>query len=88
VVAERTPLLGAGIRVRPVARASGTDTDTGAADADPLLDLSADRRARLRSFVEASTDMSETVKRRILGELERDRVPARVVQGLERRMGG
>ncbi len=83
VVAERTPLLGPGIKVRPLspaARAEGTAPDT--------LTLSADRRARLKEFVLSSTDMSDAVKQRLLGQLDQDRVPARVVERLERRMGG
>jgi hypothetical protein len=39
-------------------------------------------------FVQASGDMSAAVKRRLLGQLEQTRVPARVVERLERRMGG
>lgn len=83
VVAERTPLLGAGIRVRPIGR-EGRGRD----EATATLQLSADRRARLKEYVQASTEMSEPVKRRILGELDRDRVPAGVVARLEQRIGG
>lgn len=83
VVAQRTPLLGAGIRVRPIER-QGRARD----EASATLQLSADRRARLKEFVQASSEMSEPVKRRILGELDRDRVPAGVVERLEQRIGG
>ncbi|MDM8164406.1 HlyD family efflux transporter periplasmic adaptor subunit [Roseovarius sp.] len=84
VVVERTPLLGEGIRVRPLT--SGVQEEP---EADPsTLELSAARRERLMEFVEASADMSDEVKRRLLGQLEQERVPARVVERLERRMGG
>ncbi|WP_422031360.1 efflux RND transporter periplasmic adaptor subunit [Roseovarius sp.] len=84
VVVERTPLLGEGIRVRPLT--PGVQEEP---EADPsTLELSAARRERLMEFVEASADMSEEVKRRLLGQLEQERVPARVVERLERRMGG
>lgn len=83
VVAERTPLLGDGIKVRPLAPRAGAE-----AKAADTLALSADRRARLKQFVEASTEISETVKRRLLGQLDQPQVPARVVERLERRMGG
>lgn len=83
VVAERTPLLGPGIKVRPLtpgARAGSPAPDT--------LALSAVRRARLKEFVLSSTDLSDAVKQRLLGQLDQNRVPARVVERLERRMGG
>ena len=83
VVVERTPLLGEGIKVRPLnpgAEAEAEDPGT--------LELTAARRERLMEFVQASGDMSAAVKRRLLGQLEQTRVPARVVERLERRMGG
>lgn len=83
VVVERTPLLGEGIKVRPLnpgAEAEAEDPGT--------LELTAARRERLMEFVQASGDMSAAVKRRLLGQLEQARVPARVVERLERRMGG
>lgn len=83
VVAERTPLLGAGIKVRPVSEL----TEERAAAADMLM-LSNDRRARLLAFVEASADMPEAVKLRLLDQLQQAQVPARMVERLERRMGG
>ncbi|WP_397543619.1 HlyD family efflux transporter periplasmic adaptor subunit [Roseovarius salis] len=83
VVAERTPLLGAGIKVRPL------DREETARDVhDNTLELSEDRRARLKAFVQENAGMSEAVKTRLLGELDRPRVPAQVVERLERRMGG
>ena len=83
VVVERTPLLGEGIKVRPLnpgAEAEAEDPGT--------LELTAARRERLMEFVQANGDMSAAVKRRLLGQLEQTRVPARVVERLERRMGG
>ncbi|MEQ9258158.1 MAG: HlyD family efflux transporter periplasmic adaptor subunit [Roseovarius sp.] len=89
VVASRTPLLGEGIKVRPIERESAAE----AAISEPegpaaTLELSEDRRARLKAFVEQNADMSEDVKQRLLGQLERPRVPAGVVERLETRMGG
>lgn len=86
VVASRTPLLGAGIKVRPLEQ---TGTVTGAQDKDTaLLDLTEDRRARLRAFVQQSPDISDADKARLMGQLEQPQVPARVVDRLEARMGG
>lgn len=87
VVTERTPLLGAGLKVRPIEARS--DAATGATSGpDATLQLSAERRARLKSFVEASPDIGAADKRRLLAALERDRVPVRMVERLEGRMGG
>ncbi|WP_299847044.1 HlyD family efflux transporter periplasmic adaptor subunit [uncultured Roseovarius sp.] len=83
IVSQRSPLLGAGIKVRPL-RNEADD----AASASEMLELSEDRRARLVAFVEGSTDMPEAVKIRLLGQLAEPRVPARMVKRLEGRMGG
>jgi len=81
IVAERTPLLGPGLKVRPIGEVTADTT------AD-MLELSEDRRARLRQFVESNADMPEVVKLRLLSQLDQIRVPARTVERLERRMGG
>ena len=86
VVAERTPLLGAGIRVRPIRRNAD-----GAIQPEPepeMLSLDPDRRARLVAFVEANQFMPEEAKARVLAQLQEDMVPARVVERIESRMGG
>jgi hypothetical protein len=86
VVAQRSPLLGAGIKVRPL-RNTG-EGETEAEDTSQMLELTADRRARLVAFVEGNTDMPAAVKTRLLDELGQERVSARVVRRLETRMGG
>ncbi|MDO6585638.1 HlyD family efflux transporter periplasmic adaptor subunit [Salipiger sp. 1_MG-2023] len=78
VVAQRTPLLGAGIKVRPL---------NAEAEPEAMLELDAERRARLVAFVEASTRMPAEARQRILGQLAQDKVPASVVARLEERMG-
>ncbi|MFW2587905.1 efflux RND transporter periplasmic adaptor subunit [Sagittula sp. SSi028] len=83
VVAERTPLLGAGIKVQPFV------PEGGEASAEPeLLELSTERRAALVAFVQSNTRMPEAAKTRVLAQLQQDRVPADVVARLEGRMGG
>lgn len=83
IVAERSPLLGAGIKVNPLA--------PGHADAPPapveMIRLDADRKARLVSFVEASR-MPDEAKARILSQLDAEEVSAETVNRLESRMGG
>ncbi len=83
IVAERTPLLGAGIKIRPVR------PNADAAPAEPeLLSLDPDRRAKLVAFVEGNQFMPSDVKERVLSQLRKDMVPARVVERIESRMGG
>ncbi len=83
IVAERTPLLGAGIRIRPV-RPEGQE----APQEPELLALDPDRRARLVAFVEGNQFMPDEAKTRVLSALKEDRVPARMVERIESRMGG
>ncbi|NND21240.1 MAG: HlyD family efflux transporter periplasmic adaptor subunit [Silicimonas sp.] len=86
VVAERTPLLGAGIRIRPIRRdANGAATPPVPPE---MLSLDPDRRARLVAFVEANQFMPAEAKARVLAQLQEDMVPARVVERIESRMGG
>lgn len=82
VVAERSPLLGAGIKIKP-----SRDGMAPAAAAE-LVDLTPERRAELIAFVEANTRMPDDAKARMLKQLAQDRVPADVVVRLEQRMGG
>ncbi|MCZ4352201.1 HlyD family efflux transporter periplasmic adaptor subunit [Roseovarius aestuarii] len=88
VVAQRSPLLGVGIKVRALARSSGDRQGADAAKSREMMDLTEERRARLIAYVEGNTDMPDAVRTRLLDQLAQARVPARVVQRLENRMGG
>lgn len=83
VVAERSPLIGAGIKVRPVR--PGVDE---AAVVPALLDLTEDRRAALIAAVEGNARMPDAAKARLVDQLRQDRVPADVVARIEARAGG
>ena len=83
VVAERTPLLGAGIKVRALRGA-----EDRAPQAPEMVELDAERRARLIAFVEGNSRMPAEAKQRILSQLEQPTVPAEMVQRIESRMGG
>ncbi len=78
VILERSPLLGAGIRVRPV-RDAGPDEMTALTD---------ERRAALIAVIEADAEMPAADKARLLDQLADDRVPAAVIRDLEARAGG
>ena len=83
VVAERTPLLGPGIKVRAIGPAQPE-----AAAAPAMLELSDERRARLVAFVEGNGGMPSEAKQRILAQLNESQVPVQVVERLEARIGG
>jgi len=80
IVAERSPLLGEGISVRPI-------IDGAEPEPPKVVTLDPARRAKLVTFVEGSR-MPDPVKNRILAQLEEDEVPEEVVTRLEGRMGG
>ncbi|MFC6639231.1 HlyD family efflux transporter periplasmic adaptor subunit [Sulfitobacter sp. JBTF-M27] len=82
LVEARSPLLGAGIAVKPLQR------DTPISSEPEMLELSEERRARLVAFVEANDRMPEEAKARVLARLAQPRVPANMVARIESRMGG
>lgn len=85
IVTERSPLLGAGIRVRPMRGAEAPENEQAAAE---FVTLTPERRAALVAQVEGNARMPAEVKARILAQLAEDRVPAQVVARLESRGGG
>lgn len=87
VITARTPLLGAGIKVKPL-RSSGAGSAPVASDKPEMLELSQERRAKLVAFVEANTRLPKEVKSDILATLAKKMVPAKMVKRIEDRMGG
>ena len=90
VVRERSPLLGVGIKVRPARPAAqgAAHVAPGVAQTEDLIELSPERRARLVAFIESNKRMPGEAKQRLLGQLRQDKVPAKVVERIENRMGG
>ena len=84
VVAVRTPLLGAGIRVEQIRQ----PTDDTAAAAPTTMRLDPERKARLIAFVEGNNRMPSDVRKRILNRLNQEEVPINMVERIESRMGG
>ncbi len=80
VVIGRTPLLGSGVRVRPLR----IEADAGA----DLVELTDARRAELVAKVEASARMTQDVKARVIAQLAAEKVPASLLRRLEERAGG
>ena len=85
VVNERTPALGAGIRVRAILPSA--DGSAPQPEAPAMVELTDERRAKLRAFVEGNQRMPAPVKERLLGQLEQPSVPQEMVERLESRMG-
>lgn len=83
VVTERTPLLGAGIRVNPL-----RSSDAPVSDAPEMVELTDERRAKLKALVEANNRMPADVKTRILAQLDEPKVPAQMIARFEERVGG
>ena len=84
VVARLSPVLGVGIRVKPIREGAKIEVP----DAPEMVELSDERRAKLVAFIEANNRMPAEAKQRVLGQLQNAEVPARLVNRLEQRMGG
>jgi RND family efflux transporter MFP subunit len=84
VVAQRTPLLGAGIKVSPLRQGAAAEAETP----EEMVTLTAERRAQLVAFIEGNTRMPEEAKTRLLAQLSADQVPASTIERIEERMGG
>lgn len=88
IVAARTPLLGAGIRVRPQRAPDAAAAPAATPEVPELVTLDAARRAELIARVSANQGMPEGVRTRILAQLEQEEVPARLLERLEQGGGG
>ena len=84
VVEARSPLLGAGIAVKPLRR----DEDAAAKPEPHMLELTEARRARLMAFVKGNQTMPQEAKARVLARLAEQMVPVKMVERIESRMGG
>ena len=82
VVEERSPLLGAGISVKPLSR------DGSVPEPPQMLELTEERRAKLIAFIEGNKRMPEDAKARVLARLAEPMVPAQMVERIEGRIGG
>ncbi len=83
VVEAVSPLLGAGIAVKPLRGAKAAEPEVPG-----MVELTQERRARLVAFVEGNKRMPEEAKARVLAQLSQPQVPANVVARIESRMGG
>lgn len=88
IVQERTPLLGAGIKVRAfVPPAAGESAIPAEPQPEETIALDADRRAKIIAYIEANNRMPAEAKARMLNALQEEEVPVRMVERIEQRMG-
>ncbi len=83
VIEARSPLLGAGIAVKPLRKQGSPAPET-----PEMIELSAERRAALVAFVEGNKRMPDEAKARVLAQLSQPQVPAETIARIESRMGG
>ena len=82
VVIGRTPLLGSGVRVRPLR------IKASAAGEQDMVELSNEKRARLVAQVEASDAMSQKDRDQVLQQLSEAKVPASLLRRLKNNRAG
>ncbi|CAN0480579.1 unnamed protein product, partial [Hapterophycus canaliculatus] len=82
VVEARSPLLGAGISVKPLRG------DRAVPETPAMVELSEERRAKMIAFIESNKRMPAEAKARVLARLSEPQVPVQMVERIEGRMGG
>jgi hypothetical protein len=88
IVKLRSPMLGAGIKVRILHESGAATAHPASAQDEPMISLTPERRAQLIAFVQSDGAMAEADRSRVLAILANDLVPAGIVQSLEQNMGG
>ncbi|SHH28427.1 efflux RND transporter periplasmic adaptor subunit [Cognatishimia maritima] len=83
VVTRLTPVLGAGVRVKPVGLGEQAPEPT-----PDMVELTEEQRAKLVAFVQGNTRLPDDRKAQLLEQLAAPTVPAQMVNRLEQRMGG
>ena len=85
VVAQRSPILGAGIKVNPLRQ---SDNGVIVKDAPEMVVLTAEKRDNLIAQLEENSRIPAAAKQRILNQLEKNQVPAALLARLEDQRGG
>ncbi len=84
VVQTRTPLLGPGLAVRPLRQPDPQAVTQG----PEMIELTDERRAKLIAMVQNNARMPAEAKARVLARLQEDKVPAKMLDRIENRLGG
>jgi len=90
IVKSRSPLIGAGIRVRPLRQTGAGQASASQASLPPaeFIALTPARREKLLGFVRDNKFIPKDAKKRMLAKLKQEKVPAAMVSRIEKRMGG
>ena len=80
VVAQRSPILGAGIKVKPLRRSADGEI---VQEAPEMVALTAGKRAELIARIEGNSRIPAAAKQRILDQLKEDEIPAALLARLE-----
>ena len=84
VVAQRSPILGAGIKVNPLRR---SDDGVIVVEAPEMVALTPEKRAELTARIEGNSRIPAAAKHSIHAQLEADEIPADLMARLEGRGG-
>ena len=87
IVADRSPLLGAGIRIGPIQSQSSGSNPAQQLEEPESAALSDVERTSLLELVQASKEMPDRAKKRIMNRLNQDRVPQEIVDRLRSQAG-
>ena len=86
IVTNRTPLLGAGIKIKPI-RLGGSKASSDAAPEPEKIALDEERRQKMISFIEGNGYIPKTAKKKIIKALSEAEVPVELIKRIESRMG-
>ena len=84
IVAQRSPILGAGIKVNPLRRAKNGEI---VVEAPEMVALTPEKRAELVARIEGNSRIPAAAKQRILAQLEADEIPVSLMERLNGRGG-
>ena len=87
IVLNRTPLLGAGIKIKPI-RPGDSNSEEKKSIEPETVTLDEERRQKLISFIEGNGYIPKTAKKKIIKALNEKEVPLKLINRIESRMGG
>ncbi len=86
IVTNRTPLLGAGIKIKPI-RSGDSKVNNDTAPEPEKIVLDDERRQKMISFIEGNGYIPKTAKKKIIKSLNEVEVPVKLINRIEGRMG-
>ena len=86
IVTNRTPLLGAGIKIKPI-RPGVTDVNNDEAPEPENIVLDDERRQKMIAFIDGNSYIPKSAKKKIIKALNEEKVPLKLINRIESRMG-